>query len=97
MRSLPTPVSETDPEKMVLERILTTLDDHGPMFIDDVIEQLHLYEHPAAEKILGMAIGDGMIQESEAEGKIEVNSFGRDVANDIRQSEKVTRYGGGHY
>lgn len=95
MQQTPTPVDSKDPEELVLERILSTLEQFGPMPLETIIEDLHLFQHPAAEKILGTAIGDGMIAEDAKAGKVMINELGREVGKDIRKSlEAKTSHGG---
>lgn len=93
MKPTPTPVSRNDPDEQVLERILTTLDDSGPMPIDEIVKVLHLYEHPAAEKILNMAIGDGMVEPLKEKQLVQIGEFGRIVARDIRDSRGAMKGG----
>ncbi len=95
MQQTPTPVESKDPEELVLERILSTLEQFGPMPLEKIIEELHLFQHPSAEKILGTAIGDGMIAEDDKAGNVMINELGREVGKDIRRSLKAkTSHGG---
>jgi len=96
MQSPPVPVAESDSEEIVLERILSTLEQQGPMQMDEIVEKLHLYEHPAAEKILYMAMSDGMIQMRDQQaGTVAVTDFGYKVAHDIQMSMGVSKHGAG--
>ena len=79
------PVGESDSEQLVLERILRALDELGSIPLDDLVGQLGLYRHPSAEKILQMAISDGLIDADVDNNIIRIGDLGRKVGNSIRQ------------
>ena len=86
MSKIPVPIAVGDTEETVLMRILSTLDLLGPKPVDELIDELRLYQHPAAEKILRMAIGDGMIEAADIGGRLKINQFGLDVDRKMRSS-----------
>lgn len=70
------------------------------MQLEAIVRMLELYSHPAAEKILSMAMADGMIVKDPKSGDISVNDFGRKISEEIRQSMGAEEiHGGGqqHY
>jgi Mn-dependent DtxR family transcriptional regulator len=80
-------VDRNDTEQRVLERILSMLEQSGPMPLDDMVKKLYLYTHPAAERILQMATGDGLIEVDRSSNIVRLRHLGREVGQNIRQSQ----------
>ena len=81
------PVTEEDSDELVLERILENVERLGKVDVDSLIEGAELYRNQAAEKILSMAISDGMIRvEDEKAGTLAINQIGREIAQELRSS-----------
>ena len=81
------PVTEEDSDELVLERILENVERLGTIDVDSLIEGAELYRNGAAEKILSMAISDGMIRlEDEKKGTLAINQIGREIAQELRSS-----------
>ena len=83
------PVDKDDSEEQVLGRILSTLDELGPMPFGSLIQELRLFDHPAAANVLVSATNDGLIEVDRESAMVRIKRLGRDVGATIRQDRIV--------